>query len=113
MRDRRDIVVEVSGLRIQFAPPSGPVAADGIDLRLGTGRTTALVGESGSGKTATALALMRLIPQRIACVSADRIAFVDQPGQSPVDLMTLDEKAMQRVRGGGITMIFQDPACAM
>jgi len=70
------------------------------------GRTTALVGESGSGKSVTALSIMRLIepPGRIV----DGEVLLD--GQ---DLMRADERAMERIRGARIGMVFQDPLTSL
>jgi oligopeptide/dipeptide ABC transporter ATP-binding protein len=65
-----------------------------------------LVGESGSGKSVTALSILRLIepPGHIA---AGRIVFDGR------DLMALSEAAMQKVRGAGIALIFQEPMTAL
>ena len=55
-------LLEVSGLKTHFLTPEGRVrAVDGVDMRIGRGRTLGVLGESGSGKSVTALSVMRLI----------------------------------------------------
>ena len=76
-----------------------------MSLRVERGETYALVGESGCGKTATGLAILRLVePGRI---TGGKIVF------DGGDLLQLDERAMRRVRGGGVGMVFQEAAAAL
>jgi len=77
-----------------------------LSFTLSAGETLCLVGESGSGKSVTALSIMRLVqpPGRIA---AGRIQFGGR------DLRALDERAMQKVRGAEIALIFQEPMTAL
>lgn len=67
--------------------------------------TLGLVGESGSGKSATALAIMRLLPPQ-ASVSG-KLRFAGQ------DLLSLPDGAMRTIRGARISMIFQEPMTAL
>jgi oligopeptide/dipeptide ABC transporter ATP-binding protein len=97
----------VSDLRTRFGDSSaGATVVDGVTFTLQPGRTTALVGESGCGKSVTALSLMRLIepPGRIVSGS------VTLDGR---DLLALDERAMEQVRGARIGMVFQDPLTSL
>ncbi len=97
----------VSELRTRFGDHhSGATVVDGVSFALRPGRTTALVGESGCGKSATALSLMRLIepPGRIV---AGRVTLDGR------DLLALDERAMEEVRGARIGMVFQDPLTSL
>jgi peptide/nickel transport system ATP-binding protein len=97
-------LLQVEGLTVEFATAAGSFrATDDVSFALGSGEVLGLVGESGSGKTVTCRALMRLLPSRQARVVAGS-ARIDG-----VDLMSLDEAAMMRVRGGTIGMIFQNP----
>jgi oligopeptide/dipeptide ABC transporter ATP-binding protein len=77
-----------------------------VSFHLDKGETLCLVGESGSGKSVTALSVLRLVdrPGRIAG------GMVHFDGRN---LMDLDERAMQRVRGPGISLIFQEPMTAL
>ena len=79
---------------------------DGVTFTLQPGRTTALVGESGCGKSVTALSLMRLIEPPGHIVSGS----VTLDGR---DLLTLDEREMEQVRGARIGMVFQDPLTSL
>jgi oligopeptide/dipeptide ABC transporter ATP-binding protein len=81
-------------------------AVDDISFEIRAGETLGLVGESGSGKSVTALSIMRLVqpPGRVA---GGRLLFKDR------DLATLDERAMRRVRGADIALIFQEPMTAL
>jgi oligopeptide/dipeptide ABC transporter ATP-binding protein len=77
-----------------------------VGFHVSAGETLCLVGESGSGKSLTALSIMRLIqpPGRIA---SGRVLFDGR------DLLTLPEREMQRLRGAGVSLIFQEPMTAL
>ena len=81
-------------------------AVNDVSFEIHAGETLGIVGESGSGKSVTALSIMRLVqpPGRIA---GGRLVFKGR------DLLTLDDRDMQRVRGAGISLIFQEPATAL
>nr|WP_230411683.1 ABC transporter ATP-binding protein [Denitromonas iodatirespirans] len=79
---------------------------DAVNLSISPGKTLALLGESGCGKSMTALALMRLLP------TAGRIAD-GRVRYHGADLLALPEADMRRVRGGGMAMIFQEPATSL
>lgn len=79
---------------------------DGISFSIAAGECFALLGESGCGKSMTALGLMRILPPG-ARVSGGQIEFAG------TQLLTLPESRMRQVRGGGIGMIFQEPATSL
>jgi peptide/nickel transport system ATP-binding protein len=100
-------MLEIADLRVQLDAEAGLVRAiDGMRLALARGETFSLVGESGCGKSMTALALMRLLPEN------GRVAggAVMLDGQ---DLLALPERHMRDVRGGRVSMIFQEPATSL
>lgn len=100
-------MLEIDDLRVQLDADAGLVRAiDGMRLTLTRGETFALVGESGCGKSMTALALMRLLPEN------GRVAggAVRLDGQ---DLLALPENRMRDVRGGRVSMIFQEPSTSL
>ena len=100
-------LLSVEHLTTVFDTAHGPVpAADDVSFEIRAGETLGLVGESGSGKSVTALSIMRLVqpPGRIA---GGRLVFKGR------DLLTLNERAMQRVRGADIALIFQEPMTAL
>jgi ABC-type dipeptide/oligopeptide/nickel transport system ATPase component len=101
-------LLDVAGLRTVFQMANGQEAAavDGVSFVVRRGETLGLVGESGSGKSVTALSIVRLIapPGR---VTAGRISL------GGIDLATLDEEGMRRVRGRRIGFVFQEPMVAL
>jgi oligopeptide/dipeptide ABC transporter ATP-binding protein len=76
---------------------------DGVSLTLGAGETLGLVGETGCGKSVTAKSMLRLLPMPPARVVRGDIRF---EGRS---LVAMPERAIRRLRGVEIAMIFQDP----
>jgi peptide/nickel transport system ATP-binding protein len=99
-------LLQVENLNVSFATQSGEVAAvRDVSFSIPESGTLGLVGESGSGKSATALALMQLLPPQ-ARISGD----IQFDGQS---LLRLSEEEVRRIRGAGISMIFQEPMTAL
>jgi peptide/nickel transport system ATP-binding protein len=81
-------------------------AVDGVSFDVYRSRTFALLGESGCGKSMTALSIMRLLPEGARVIGGS----VMLGGQ---DLLALPETAMRDVRGGRISMIFQEPGTSL
>ena len=101
-------LLSVRSLAVEFATPGGPVrAVDGVSFDVGRGETVALVGESGSGKSTIGLAVMGLLPRGEGRVVDGRIDF------RGIDITHADERAMQRLRGAHLSMVFQDPLSAL
>ena len=96
-------LLQVEGLSIGPPPErGGRLVVESLDLAIGPGEVLALVGESGSGKTMTALSLLRLLPD-VFDIRAGSIKF---DGKEVCDMA---ETQLNRVRGGEIGMIFQQP----
>ncbi len=95
-------LVQVAGLSVAF---DGNLALRGVDLAVAPGETLGLVGESGCGKSVTWLAVLGLLPRRAMVRGSATLA-----GQ---ELIGAPAAALERVRGGRIAMIFQDPASAL
>ncbi len=85
-------------------------AAENLFLNLYRGEITAIVGESGSGKTVTALSILQLLPKQVD-LKGD-IFFMPVIGE-PVNLITLSEKEINKIRGNRIAMIFQEPMTSL
>ena len=83
------------------------LAVDHISFEINSGETLALVGESGSGKSVTALSILKLLSYPMASHPSGEILFDNK------DLMKLDEKSLQKVRGKDIAMIFQEPMTSL
>lgn len=100
-------MLEVRNLTVAIDSEAGELRpVEGVSFSVADGECFALVGESGCGKSMTALALMRLLPDAARVVSGE----VRTGG---TDLMRLPESEMQRRRGSGIAMIFQEPASSL
>jgi oligopeptide/dipeptide ABC transporter ATP-binding protein len=80
---------------------------DGVSYFLRSGETLALVGESGSGKSVSALSLMGLVPNPPGRVEAGEVWYRDR------NLIGLSDKALEKVRGAEIAMIFQEPMSSL
>jgi microcin C transport system ATP-binding protein len=101
-------LLSVRDLSVAFGrDPTTPHAVDRVSFDIRRGETLALVGESGSGKSATALSVMRLLPYPTASHPSGAVLFKGQ------DLMQLNEREMRRVRGGDITIVFQEPMTSL
>src|SRR5262245_58514664 len=106
-------LLEVQGLRTSIYLDEGVVrAVNGVSFTVDRGQTMAIVGESGSGKSVLAQSIMRILPTR-ARIEAGRILFSPE-GETPIDFTTLaaDGRRMRAIRGGAISMIFQEPMTA-
>ena len=102
-----DALLTVENLRVHFWTGSGTVhAVNGISFEIGAGETLGIVGESGCGKSVTALALLGLLP-RAGRVRSGTARFDGR------DLLRLSQRALRRVRGRQIAMIFQDPMTSL
>ena len=104
-------LLDVRGLRIAFG---NKAVVHGIDFQIGAGEKLALVGESGSGKTVTALSLLRLV-QNAELSGVARFSSAVGPGTPAAvrDLLAMPERALRRIRGSEIAMIFQEPMTAL
>ena len=99
-------LLDVRDLHIEFATAQGSVTAvREVSFQLGASEVLGLVGESGSGKSVSALALLRLLPPQARIQGSIRFA-----GE---ELLALPEPEMRRIRGAGISMIFQEPMTAL
>ena len=99
-------LLQVENLNVAFATQSGEVAAvRDVSFNIPEAGTLGLVGESGSGKSATSLAIMRLLPPQAQIQG--KISFDGQ------NLTKLSEGEMRKLRGSGISMIFQEPMTAL
>ena len=101
-------LLEVRGLTTSFQTGGGEVTAiEDVSFTLEKGEILGIVGESGSGKSVTALAIMGLLPRPPARILGGSILFEGQ------DLLTLSDRSMQRLRGPGIAMVFQEPMTSL
>ena len=101
-------IIEIKDLSVHFKTMDGDVkAVNDVSLSVRRGQTLGLVGETGAGKTTTALSILRLIQSPPGEISAGEILY---DGEDILKMSTLE---LQRLRGGEIAMIFQDPMTAL
>ncbi|WP_025770566.1 ABC transporter ATP-binding protein [Thioalkalivibrio sp. HK1] len=102
-------LLEVQDLHTRFHTTEGVVrAVDGISYDVSEGETVAIVGESGCGKSVGAMSILRLIPKPPGeIVEGSRILFAGE------DLLSMDDDRIRHIRGGQISMVFQEPMTSL
>lgn len=101
-------LLKVNDLRTYFYTDLGVAkAVDGVSFSLDEGDTLGIVGESGSGKTVTVLSILRLISQPPGKIEAGEILFEGE------NLFDLSKRAMRKIRGNKISMVFQEPMTSL
>jgi len=101
-------LLDVRGLTTAFQTGRGEInAVEDVSFSVAPGEILGIVGESGSGKSVTALTIMGLLPQPPARIVAGQVMFEGQ------ELTKLSDRQMQRIRGPGISMIFQEPMTSL
>ncbi|MEO0655489.1 MAG: ABC transporter ATP-binding protein [Pseudomonadota bacterium] len=103
-------LISVQDLTIRFKTDEGLITAvENVSYDIAPGEILGVVGESGSGKSVSAKALMRLNGGNTVYDDASRIT-LNVPGEAPLEVLGLQrERDMMQVRGGAISMIFQEP----
>lgn len=105
-------ILNVENLNIEFKTESGVVKAiRGVDFYLDEGETLAIVGESGSGKSVVTRSVMGILAAN-GTITEGSIEYIHKDGNT-VDISKLDDAKLEKIRGGEIAMIFQDPLTAL
>ena len=101
-------MLEIKDLKVVYQTDEETVrAVNGVNLTVDRRETLGLVGETGAGKTSLALAVLRLLPERTGRITKGEILF------GGLDLLALPAAEMRAIRGGRISMIFQDPMSSL
>ena len=101
-------LLEIRDLTVHYVTVDGTVhAVEDLSLELEEGKTLGLVGETGAGKTTTVKAVMQILPDPPAKIIQGEISFMGE------DLLKKSKKAMRKIRGKQISMIFQDPMTSL
>lgn len=98
-------ILSVEHLNVSLKKDPSRFLVKESSFKLSSGKTTCIVGESGSGKSLTALTIMGLLSNQL--IATGNIFF------NGVDLMELDNKAMRKIRGAQVGMIFQEPMTSL
>jgi oligopeptide/dipeptide ABC transporter ATP-binding protein len=100
-------LVDIQNLIVSFPQHEGTVqAVRGVSWHLDAGESLGIVGESGSGKSVTCMALLRLLREPPAKITADRIALTGE------NMLAADHRKLASLRGRVAAMVFQDPMTA-
>jgi oligopeptide/dipeptide ABC transporter ATP-binding protein len=101
-------LLQIDGLTVDALGDDDAIRLiDQVSLTIRRGEIFGLVGESGCGKSLTAMSILRLLPQPPLHMSADVIRFEDE------DLTRIDSRAMRKLRGSRIAMVFQEPMSSL
>jgi peptide/nickel transport system ATP-binding protein len=99
-------LVSAENLTVRFVSREATVrAVNGVSFELAAGEVLTILGESGSGKSVTLRALMRLLPKRAVIEGRVRVA-----GN---DVLALNDRDLEEMRGRDVAMIFQEPMTAL
>ena len=102
------LLLRTSDLRVHFHTRNGLVkAVDGISFSVEEGKTYAIIGESGSGKSVACYSMLGLVPMPPGKIESGEVWFEGQ------DLLKLSESQLRKIRGKGISIIFQDPMTSL
>ncbi len=97
-------LLRTTDLRVHFHTRNGLVkAVDGINFSVEEGKTYAIIGESGSGKSVACYSMLGLVPMPPGKIESGEVWFENQ------DLLKLSEAQLRKIRGKGVSIIFQDP----
>ena len=106
--NNQDAFLRVENLRVEYVSGGKTVhAVNDVSFDLERGKTLGLVGETGAGKTTIAKTILRILPDAQAKIVGGKVILDAQ------NLLELSERAMRKVRGGQVTMVFQDPMTAL
>ncbi len=103
-----DVLLDVENLSVSFQnnEKETPILKN-LNFKLNSNSITAIVGESGSGKSITSLSIMGLLPSKISKITGGSIKFKTK------ELVGLNQKDFQLIRGNEIAMIFQEPMSSL
>lgn len=106
-------LLQIKNLQVEFTNNDATTKAlHGISFEVNKGEIVAVVGESGSGKSVTAMSVLQLLPSPPAKYASGEILF-NNDADNVVNLLTLTEKELCKIRGNKISMIFQEPMTSL
>lgn len=107
-------LIEFDNLQTYFYTDAGTVkSVDGVSFDIPIGKTVGVVGESGCGKSVTSLSLMGLLPGPYGQIAGGEIRYNSKELGKTVNLAKLPQSIHGKIRGGEISMIFQEPMTSL
>lgn len=104
----KEPLLKIEDLAVEYSSGKKAVyAVNGVSLSLDVGQSLGLVGETGAGKTTIAKSILGILPTPQGKVKSGSIRYHGK------DLLKMDKEEMRKVRGGKISMIFQDPMTSL
>mgnify|MGYP001031816277 CR=1 FL=1 len=104
----KNVLLEVKDLSLNYVTDDGTIyAVNNLSFQLHKGSTLCLVGETGAGKTSTAKAIMGILPRLQSRIVSGEILM------EGTNLLELNNKRMQKIRGSRLSMISQDPMTSL
>ena len=104
----KENLLTIQNLRVEYASGGKTIqAVNGVSLDIPKGASLGLVGETGAGKTTIAKAIMRILPDHATKLVDGEITF------DGVSILEASDSQLQKIRGGDISMVFQDPMTAL
>jgi oligopeptide/dipeptide ABC transporter ATP-binding protein len=108
------IILEVENLKTHFFLDEGVLkAVDGVSFTINEGETLGIVGESGCGKSVTAQSILRIVPSPGKLVSGKINLILNEDEKIDIVHLKQDSESIRDIRGGKISMIFQDPMTSL
>ena len=103
-----DVILEISNLKLWYKVYKGySKVLDGVNLTVHKGEKVGIVGEAGCGKTTTVKTILGIIPENQYVIPEGNIYYKGR------DILSMNDKDLNDVRSGEISMIFQEPAAAL
>jgi peptide/nickel transport system ATP-binding protein len=99
-------LVDIRDLSVRFTGERTVHALNGVDIALARGEVLGLLGESGSGKSVTLKAMLRMLPARRTVITGS----INVSGR---DILAMPESELESMRGGVVSMIFQEATLAL
>lgn len=104
----KENLLSIQNLRVEYASGGKTIqAVNGVSLDIPRGASLGLVGETGAGKTTIAKAIMRILPDHATKLVDGEITF------DGISILEASDSQLQKIRGGDISMVFQDPMTAL
>ncbi|PTD94728.1 peptide ABC transporter ATP-binding protein [archaeon SCG-AAA382B04] len=113
-RDKKETILSVRNLVTKFYTEEGVVEAlEGINFEVKKGEIYSLVGETGCGKSVTVKSILGLLERTGKVESGEAIFYRSSTLDRPVDLLSIKESRIRKIRGKDITYIPQDPSSSL